>query len=1039
MAFSDNAIGFYLEIEDTTFSTTLQRAQRSYDLYVKALEKYNARAFKSATSALGKIEEMIEAVSELPNTTVAALRKSGREIAKAVKPFTVKVNLDFTVTSERKLSKLVGKAVVDALTDAKIRLTQGKRMRMPPDLVGRFDLPRFEEGGIVKGPNKAFDSVMALLKPGELVLPADVTKQLTEMAGRLKDASGKFTKASGLAESLAEVDNLSKGLMRLRGALDAGLADPKEIKTYNEGVALLAKRVKDLDNETANLAYSTKVRLAPAITQARESLEKFQDQGADTGKVFENLFKKILGPARFLALHRALSDVGEVWQGIKEAGVGVFDSLGGEKIGDAIDNLNKMNSFLGLSRDGLRDVKNAAFETAAEMGAAVSVDQLTASMANLAEQGVRDVKMLTDLATVTSLAAEGMDIAADTANKFGYELTQSIGLSNEQFAGVFANIGQLSKTFNVSGQQLTEETVANVEQMGAALRQMSKEDAEVTIESMNRLGSALHSNFIAAAPEIRETLAKAFEGGPENIEAMQQAFLLTGKTTDQLRETLQSGDIGGLFDSIAERVKGLSTDQLRALSEQVGVSAGDLQKLGDSVSSLNEDLAMSGTVLVENGDALGVLQERATNNKTTFQQWATSVGNSVSNFELFGVKMGEVLDLTKEFNVAQIASIAYLGKVGIEAIGAGAKLLKGFGGVLGGLTGKLAGIGGAVTGGAGGAGIGGAITGIFTGLSAGLTALAGGVAALGAVLLSPPGIAFTVSLVATVLALGAALRLAEPAIKVWGDVAIAAIEGVVKAFGMFMPVIQTFIETAGTVLVATLDSAVEAFKAMLEVDPAHLFAIGPALISIAGGVTALAGAMGVLGAVQLGSAILSLITGGVSEGPTSFLEGLLQSIANLTVSAPEQIKNLTATVNNLGGFVLAYARLTETVRQLPTDGFFGGLFGDNAADKLTEQAGPFLDAIEKLMARTSAVQGLGQPSRVPPVNPQAIQQVVQAELAREPREELGDKLDAIVGLLERLVGLQASPPPGRTEPSAAALRAPRQGSAFSRDLAAGDH
>lgn len=1047
MGFSDNAIGFYLEIEDSTFEDTLQSASRAYRRYVSELEKYNNKAFKSASGAMAQMEELVSSIESLPHQTMVSMRRASQTISKALKPLTQKVNLEFSVSSKRNFAKIVGDAVANALTDTRVRLSEGRRMRKPPDIVGRFDLPHFEEGGIVKGPNKAMDSVLAMLKPGELVLPADVTKSLMSTIGTLRDGAGKFVSAKPIAETLsgtlADVANLATGLKKIKELMDAGIANTKEIKTYNEGVEELEENIRKLDKQTVNLAYDVKSRLSPAVLGIKEGLKEFRQEGEASGKVFNTLLGKILGPARFLALHAALSDISEIWGGIKEAGLGVFDKLGGEEIGSAIDNLNKMNAHLGLSRDALRDVKNAAFQAADELGAAVSVDQLTASMADLAEQGVKDTKVMLDLAKTTSLAAEGMNISADASNKFGFEMTQSLGFSNEQLNGMIANMGKLSDAtsgFNTSAQTLFTETAADVTTMGSALRQMSKEDAQKTVESFNRLGAVMHTQFIDNAGEIRQTLAKAFEGGPENIDSIRQASLLTGKTVEELRDTLKSGDIGGIFDSIAERVKGLSSDQLTALSTQVGISSGDLQKFGDGVDKMNADLTKSGTLIVSNADAMGVMQERAKNNKTQFQQWATAIGNSVSNFSVFGVKMGEVLDLTKEFNFAQIASIAYLTKVGVEAIATGFKLAKGLGGVVGKIGGQMGGLTTAASGGGGGIGV--AIASFFSGLSEGLIALSAGVATLGAVLLSPPGIAFTVSFIAALLAMGAALYFATPALKVFGEVAIAVIGSVAQMFAASVPIFVKLVEVAGGVLTTAITSAVQALSLILNADPSNLYLIGPGLVSVAVGVTALAGAMATLGAVQLGNSIIALFTGGADGpgGPAGFLGTLIDSIANLTVNSADRIKELTLTTNALGGFVLAYARMAETIRQLPTEGFFGGLFGGaDAAEKLTENVGPLADALGKVMERFSQITEFAQKPKFSPVAAGDIQAVVQAELDREPREELGSKLDMLIDLMSKLLAVEEAQGTAKPDSSAPVVRGARTGSAFSREVADGGY
>jgi len=1040
VAFSDDAIGFYLEIDDSTFGPTLEKAQRTYRAYVKALDELNTQAFEGASSALGKVESLVKAVAELPERTLSGLKRSSATIAKAIKPFTVKANLEFSVSSRKQLSKAIGDAVTKALTDARVKLNEGRRMKALPDLVGRFDIPRLEEGGIVKGPNKAMDSVLALLKPGELVVPADVTQGLMDVAGQLRDASGKFVGSGPIAETLADVANLVTALKKVQDLSKAGLVNEREIKQYDEMIGTLNGKVESLDRLMGNLGYTTRVRLAPSIAQAKAGLSEFREEVEDTGKESDTLLRRILGPARFLALHKAITDVSNLWPQMKADAKGVFDEIAGRPIDSAVDNLNRMNTFLGGSREQLLAVKIAAFEAGEELGNAASVDQLTASMADLAEQGVRDTMTLVELGKTSALAAEGLGVAASETNKLGFEMTQSIGLQNQQFTSMIANLGRLSDAnsgFNISAQELLTQTTADVEQMGASLRQLSAEDAQRTVNSFNQIGAVLQTQFIDGAGEVRQVLARAFEGGPENIEATQKAFLLTGLAQDELRQKLTDGDLAGIFNSIAENSRGMSPDQLRAFSEQVGVSSGDLQKFADGQDAINANLTRSNTLLVSNGEAMDVLAERATNNKTAFQQWATGVTNQVSNFDVFGVKMGEVLDLTKEFNVATLLSVGYLGKLAVQSAVAGGKLVAGLAGGLMRVTGLMGpkGIGGAVGKLQGGVGAGGMVSSVFTGLSTGMATLAGGVVTLGTALLSPPGIALTVSFVAFLLALGGALRLAAPAIKEAVPILVAGIGGVVD-------VGKALIEMTGDVLIAGIQGVVTMFQSLSEVPPSNLIALGAGLVSVAGGITAIAGSMAVLGAVQIGSAILAFFTGGAAGpgGTGSFLQSLLGSIAGLQ-TGPDQVKSLTATVNGLSGFVLAYARMIATIRDLPGEGLFGGLFGDDPAEKLAQNVGPFMDALEQVMLRVSQVQGFAQVPRAEPVPPQAIEQAIQAEIGREPREEITDKLDLMAGLLAEMLALMQKDRTGaaRPEPGPTIVRGSRKGSPFTRDVAEGNY
>lgn len=1136
-SFSENAIGFFLEIEASQFSSTLTRAEKDYDRLVKALERHNKKAFESSTRGIGAVQDLVDAMAELPERATAAMRKAQGKLARAIKPVAMKVDLQLSSRAKGTLRAAVREAVGDALAGTKVRLTasrprqrlamfdntlslraQYERLPQPPDMIGRLQPRKYATGGVVEGPQRGFDSVLALLQPGEMVLPKDAAAKLQEMAGAaIEGAGGEFVNAEELGKAFSEVENLARGLEKLKGVIDSGFGTKSDMEAMQRGVAELSKRTFALDDAFNELSFTSKVRLSPAIEQVHNRMGDLIDKTKDAAPPAERLLQQILGPARFLAVNKALGQVNQTFNELKDGGQKAFTTIGGQAtIGSAIDNINEMNQFLGASRERLREIKDRAFESADALRG-VGVDQLTAGLREAARLGIRDEEVMFRLAESATLAAQGMNVPMESAIDLGFELTQSIGLTDEAFQGVLATMGTLSDEtsgFNISAGELFEQTRNDVTALGSSLRQLSDDEAGTLLNTFNRLGAVMKSNFIDAGPEIRQTLAKAFEGGPENMEAVQQATLLTGMGIDELRDRLKRGDIEGVFNGIAEATQGMGTEQLNAFARQVGVASADVskfQKVG--VEGLNAALVKSGTLITDETDAMEVLTERALNTKTAFQQGAEGLRDWLFNLSLGGVKVGEVADLTKEFNASTLLSIGFLAKWGAQGVVAAGKL----GGKLLPVLGKIGGFFGKKGGGALAQGVGkvatavgggGATAGLFGGLGTGLTALAGGITTIGTVLLSPPGIAFTVSFVAALLALGGAARLAAPALEIVADVAMHAIDGVVT--------------------VAT---------ALLALEPRKMLAAGPGLAMVGVGFTALGGGLvafgvgagtaavgfgalalatrsvgrlkgsGLAGVVEMlitdlepleglaprlrpinrslglvvdflvefskvgalllglgGAALFADFVDGFLEvigvgspldhlaqrsmGMADTVELMLGNFERLARFTPDSLRGITGTLRMLIGFMGDYARLSEAIDELPGGGVFarigeaiGGLFGsDSPAERLAEQSGPIVAAMERLLSRFSQLQQLTQPRAPTPANPAQIRDVVQATLAKEAEADLGDKLDEQTKLLEKMLAVlqeQRANERTRPQPSTRSVRGPSGGSDFTRGAAGG--
>ena len=665
MALSDNAIGFFLEAEDVSLSRTLATAASNYEKYTKALEGYNQRAFESTQRGMGQVQQLVKSVRDLPGAVEQSMKKASGTIQKGLRPITQKVDLAISVSSASKLKKIFGQAVSDAMADANVRLTaalpqrrkamfeQGVGLRaqysdvvQPPDMKGKIrPLKKFAEGGVVEGP-PGLDKVFAMLTKGEIVLPEDVSK--------------RFKK---LAEGAAGTGEFNEKQLNVLINLTAAYGDELEV---------VSKGLGSLHDDLDDLTDVTKARLGGAMLQATSRLEDFKDEGEETGNVFEEFFKKIIGPARFLAISKGFSDLRGGLNDLQAGAGTAFTTLGGDEIGSGIESINQMNQFLGLSRDELLQVKIRAGQVAKEVDG-ISFDELGFALKEAAELGIRDQDILFDLAKTSAVAAKGLNIAAEAATGLGFELVHSLNLSQEGFDATLASMGRLSDAtsgFNIDAGKLFAQTTADVGVLNTALRDMSDEESQRLIGSFNQIGAVLESQFIANAGEIRQTLAKAFEGGPENIDAIRQATLLTGLAQDDLRKKLESGDLAGLFERIGDQVQGLSTDQLKALSSQIGINADELGKFGSAQDAINAGFEKAQTRIVATGDGLEILEERARNNRTAFEKLQEAFTDNVASMTVFGISGAEALDFFKEFNPLSILAIAHLGKMAFSALGA---------------------------------------------------------------------------------------------------------------------------------------------------------------------------------------------------------------------------------------------------------------------------------------------------------------------------------------------------------------------------------
>lgn len=1051
MGFAKDAIGFYLQGEDQ-LTPVLESAGGAYRKFVKQIETSNRQAYKAVTGGMGKLGDLIEQFRELPDEAVKGYKGALTALRTRIKPIVQPINVVFSVKSRREISNAIGAAVSKALSGVKIRMSpsypetplslfNSKNLRskysdqtQPPDMKGKLEPKKFKKGGLVEGGTPGKDSVLSLLEPGEFVLPKEIVKGL----GSLRGEKGQFISPKSYAESVAKIDNLGKALGKLKVAIDAGMKDGKALAMFERGLREMDEEVANLVQNSKALSYQTQVRLAPAVRDLKKDMDALRMAEEAVGKTSNNLLSKILGPARFIAISMAAEKIVDSLSRLKDGGLQAFDALGGEQIESFTTNVNQMNTRLNLSRDELREFKKAAADVADLKD--LNINEMSEALEGMTDAGMRNTDMMLRLAPATTDFSRSARVSFDTSSRAAYRLADAYGFTEDQVAGTFDNIRMFQANSAANAEQLTSDMLETMQSLGPALLNESTENQQKILSNFARLGASLSDTWTGETSNLQGLLGRAMGG---EVEAMQSVSQIFGKTQEQLSSAFRSGDLTGILDGLAGQIEMLSSSNniagLNALRQSIGFEGTPEQfaLLGKNIDKVNGHLDKLGSkqhTIETMSTAQANLNEAADTTRTTYEEWSKQFGQLAAvEIPGLGVSLGQVVDLGKEFNVTTLLSVGYLAKLGVQAAVGTAKGLMTLGSMLGGVIGKMGLFGGAtkaataastVAGSASTAAAGG---GLFTGMAAGMTALAGGVGTLGAVLLSPAGIAFTVSLVATLLALGGALRLASPAIEVFGNVAMAAMRGAVEAFGMFVPVALKVADVAGAVLLGTLSAVVDVFRLLFNADASQLALVAPALFGIAGGLGAVATAGAALAAVQIGQGVLSFLTGGpadVGSGVFGLLASMIGSVRNLKVATPDVVRDLTASVNGLGGFALAYARLVTTLGDLPE--------GEEIGPRMSKLGGAFTEA--------TRATNLQQPRATNAIAPSQIEMLVQAiQSSAKADTDASDRTNAL--LAQILAALQSK---GEAAPAAVPSRAPSRRtsaapSALTRDVAEFGH
>lgn len=653
----------------------------------------------------------------------------------------------------------------------------------------------------------------------------------------------------------------------------------------------------------------------------------------------------LLGPARYLALNRAIGSVSAGFKQLVEAG---HQWLGGTgKIEDFVTGFNQINKMIGVNRHELRELKQDVADTAVAYKGAFDLGELSEAFEALRRTGVTDLKLIKDLAPAIAAMNVATTAGRDTIAQFFKELNYGTKLGQTDFKDLAASVAEFSRISGEDADRLTSSMSANVADMRGYLLTQSTDVQKAMLGNLAKFSASVIAVDADTGNEIGSILSRALTG---DLQALQDFNQLTAQafSPEQLAMILKTGrGIDDLIRNIQENAKNLAASGgLRTLSGDIlpGLDVKSLTGFAARGDQAIKVLHQLDKASIESGKGMDYLAARALNVNTTWVTWVNHIMNSIGAMDVFGVKGVDVINFFKEFGLQNLHSTIFIAKTTFEMLRLGSVfslILSPIGAAASGMWGWIKSLLGfakpaaaavaaantvattttvaaaATTTAVGslgksiaafGAGVGTLIaeigTGIGTGLLGALAGLAGGIEALGAAVVNPVGLAGFAALTALIFSFATAARIATPAFEVFGRVA---------QHGM--------------------DVVSEMFKTFMGAGAGAMIAVGPALIGIGVGFTAMA--TGVFTGAHLlalsvpaltifagATAALGYLTGGSAKGISGAIEGIA---AAFTVD-PEKMRAAEAGVNATVGFLIGFAKASVLVNVLGTM-HAGGVIG----------------------------------------------------------------------------------------------------------------
>lgn len=799
--------------------------------------------------------------------------------------------------------------------------------------------------------------------------------------------------------ALAKMMKLMERTERQRNVLSAGLGTRKDHREYAKNLKALDAALRTLVKGSKQLSLEGRANLVPALKDIAGRLDKVR---AATGKASDGLsaLRGIGSDTRWATLMDAVSRV----QGgvLSLAGVSreAFSVAGGSNVKDFIDNLADLRVKLGLT-----SAEYASFAAMLGTSARVantSLTEATAAADALFEAGVRGQG---NIARQAILVAQGAKLTrADLGDlaRTSYILTDRLRFQGEAISALFLDARTLGKEMAVSSPALVKNIDTIVASTRTLLQDVSPQAAAGVLKTFQEISAASSNIWADQGDQLNMIFAQALSGSDQALQQLQ--FLTQGaiSTPADLLRRMQTGDVRGLFKDLGAFVGNLDQRALSALAESLSIDPTLLKTISKNTDSFETSLSKAMSLTTPVDQFSGSVAKGA----TAIDEMSNATQKLQRGFQQLIGESPWLTDFITFLDAVPVSAAIATLWIAKTAVTAGVQLVKGlaaaipllgrFGGALGGLLPMFGGGGGAKGG------------------KAPMVPGAGGLAGTlrGAVGAAVPMAVFAGML----LAIGFAAKMAAPAFEALQPVLLAMVNG--------------FTELA---------------KIALGMGAADLAGFGGALLSVAGGVTAMgvAFAAAAAGAAVFGAAVAI----GAFADEDSMVDAMLAILGDFKrlEGRTSELMTLAETLRGFAGFLVSFAGVGALMASIGTVATIGdlvtrflGFFGvKSPLQALSEQSVAVSDTLVVLhnsFARLSglakdqvAVQaGMGSAAMllrgVGPLIDSTVELGTKASslegglLSAGPLQVLSEQVDPLVNALNRITGAFS-----RLTPSAKAL------------------
>lgn len=558
---SADALGFTLQLDDQ-LTPGLARAAKNYGRFTKDLDRLNQRAVRSIGKAFGQMADLAETFDKMPQTIVAAYKKTAGAVRRQQKPLKIKVEL--TGVKGGRLDKEIAGAVTTGLKNARRAASRGQGVGALPVMV-------IPSGGYQRTGNGT--------PLGARVIRSDPR------------ASRSMRDSIGLRQSIATAGMPPDFAKAMRAGMSAtkGNAAAARQNLLTAWMAMTPGERKKAQGEFTK----TMGTLRTAAAHERDMVKSTGLLGRSWG-MLRNGVGSVAGYVKGIA-----SSATEIGRNTRfTAIITALDRFGGlfTSSNQFFQGMNELNKSLHLSRKDLALMEEHSLGIAKQFDGVLDAGNVKDAMMALAKYGTRAREEFSALAPTVALATQAMDISGDTAAMLARKLGSNLKMSGSAVSDVFADISRISGKTGVSAEELAGSMADNAQRGGAFFKGLAPGARQGALTNMAMLQGVLQKNFGDSGGRMGAMMADALsDAGSDAARNIANLTGMTGGSEGSLGKAIQSGDIQSIIEAIGARARQAGTNSTAATQMAAALgfpgTGGEFMQFGQTSGGMVSDLA----------------------------------------------------------------------------------------------------------------------------------------------------------------------------------------------------------------------------------------------------------------------------------------------------------------------------------------------------------------------------------------------------------------------------------------------------------------